>query len=178
MTSSALAFINLAGYCPYSPAKAALRSLADGLKSEVQLYNAARRSKTNPTGITPAPFDVDINIIFPGSILSPGFEIENKTKHPISVELEASDPQQTELEAATAAVKGLEGGNYMTPTNWIVSLMRLGALSGSQKNNIVVDTIGAWIVTLVWLIMIPDLNSKVWAWGKKNGMPACRPNAQ
>lgn len=178
ITSSATAFVGLLGYSPYAPAKAALRSLADGLRSEVQMYNAARRSKNNNTGQVPAPFDVSIHIIFPGSILSPGFENEEKTKHPATRELESSDPKQTELEAATSAIKGLEGGNFMTPTNWLIHLLRWGAMAGSQKNNIVLDTIGIWVTTIVWLIMIPDLNSKVWAWGKKNGMPAFRRDAQ
>jgi 3-dehydrosphinganine reductase len=178
ITSSALAFINIAGYSPYAPAKAALRSLADGLRSEVQIYNAARRSKNSSTGIVPAPFDVEINIIFPGSILSPGFENENKSKHPVSFELEDLDPKQTELEAATAAVKGLENGNYMTPTNWLGHLMRWATLSGSRKNNVVLDVVGSWFATVVWLFATLDLESKVWTWGKKNGMPAFRPNAQ
>jgi 3-dehydrosphinganine reductase len=178
MTSSALAFINVAGYSPYAPAKAALRSLADGLRSEIQLYNAARRSENSPTGIAPAPFDVEINVIFPGSILSPGFENENKTKHPVTAELDETDPKQTELEAATAAVKGLESGHFMTPTNWLVHLMRWATLSGSRKNNLVMDVVGVWIATIVWLFVALDLDSKVWGWGKKNGMPAFRPNAQ
>jgi 3-dehydrosphinganine reductase len=178
ITSSALAFVGLIGYSPYAPAKAALRSLADGLRSEVQLYNAARRSKTSTTGVQPAPFDVNIHVIFPGTILSPGFDNEEKTKHPVTRELEASDPKQTELEAATAAVQGLEAGNFMTPTNYIVRLLRWGAMGSSQRNNIVLDTLGAWITTIIWLIMVPDLNGKVWNWGKKNGMPAFRRNAQ
>jgi 3-dehydrosphinganine reductase len=177
-TSSAVAFVGLAGYAPYSPAKAAIRALADGLRSEVQLYNAARRNKTAPNGAPPAPFDVNIHIIFPGTILSPGFENEEKTKHPVTREMEASDPKQTELEAATAAVQGLEAGNFMTPTNWMAKVLRLGALGSSQRDNVVFDTIGAWIVAVVWLIMVPDLNSKVWKWGKKNGMPVFRKNAQ
>lgn len=177
ITSSALAFINLAGYSPYAPAKAALRSLADGLRSEVQIYNAARRSK-NAGGQPAAPFDVNIHIIFPGTIKSPGLENENKTKPAVTFELESSDPKQTETEAATAAVKGLEAGDFMTPTNWLVHLMRWGTMSGSQRNNIVVDTVMAWIATIIWLIMVPDLNGKVWGWGKKNGMPKFRPNAQ
>jgi len=177
LTSSALAFMNLAGYSPYAPAKAALRSLADGLRSEVQLYNAARRSKTS-SGQIPAPFDVNIHAVFPGSILSPGYDNENKTKPPVTFELESSDPKQTETEAATAAIKGLEAGNFMTPTNWLVHLMRWGTMSGSQRNNIVVDTVMAWIATIIWLVMVPDLNGKVWGWGKKNGMPKFRQNAQ
>ncbi|CAO2650546.1 Nn.00g018380.m01.CDS01 [Neocucurbitaria sp. VM-36] len=178
ITSSAIAFVGMLGYSPYAPAKSALRSLADGLRSEVQMYNAARRSKNNTSGQAPAPFDINIHIIFPGTILSPGFDNEEKTKHPVTRELESSDPKQTELEAATSAVKGLEGGNFMTPTNWLVHVLRWGAMGSSQRNNVVLDTIGAWITTIVWLIMVPDLNGKVWGWGKKHGMPAFRPNAQ
>lgn len=177
LTSSGVAFVGLAGYTPYSPAKAALRSLADGLRSEVLLYNGARRSKAT-TGQTPAPFDVNIHAIFPGSILSPGFENEEKTKHPVTRLLESSDPKQTELEAATAAVRGLENGNYMTTTNWLIGLLRWGSMGSSQRNNILVDTVMAWITTIIWLIMVPDLNGKVWGWGKKEGMPKFRPNAQ
>jgi 3-dehydrosphinganine reductase len=178
ITSSAVAFVGLAGYLPYAPAKAALRSLADGLRSEVQLYNGARRCNANAGGQTPAPFDVNIHAIFPGSILSPGFENEEKTKHPVTRELEASDPKQTEMEAAISALRGLENGNFMTPTNWLVHLLRWGSLGSSQRNNIIMDTLGAWITTIVWLIMVPDLNSKVWGWGKKEGMPKFRRNAQ
>jgi 3-dehydrosphinganine reductase len=178
ITSSATAFVGLAGYVPYAPAKAALRSLADGLRSEVQLYNGARRSNVTAGGQVPAPFDVNIHAIFPGSILSPGFENEEKTKHPVTRELEATDPKQTELEAATSAIRGLENGNYMTPTNWLVHLLRWGSLGSSQRDNIILDTLGAWVTTIVWLIMVPDLNNKVWGWGKKEGMPKLRRNAQ
>jgi 3-dehydrosphinganine reductase len=177
MTSSTIAFLSLVGYGSYGPAKAALRSLADVLRSEVQLYNAARRSQVS-TGTPPAPFDVNIHIVFPGTILSPGWDNEEKTKHAATRAIEASDTRQTELAAATAAVQGLEAGNYMTATSWLVQLMRWGQLGGSERNNLVVDTLGAWLTAIVWLFMIPDLNGKVWNWGKKNGMPAFRRNAQ
>lgn len=176
-TASAAAFCGLAGYSPYAPAKAALRSLADGLRSEAQLYNAARRSKTT-SSTPPAPFDVDVHIVFPGTILSPGFENEEKTKHPVTKKLESSDPKQSELEAATAAVQGLESGQFMITTNPIIKLLRWGQLGNSQKNNVVLDMVGIWISSLVWLFMVPDLNGKVWGWGQKNGMPTFRRNAQ
>jgi 3-dehydrosphinganine reductase len=177
LTSSGVAFVGLAGYTPYSPAKAALRSLADGLRSEVLLYNGARRSKA-ASGQAPAPFDVNIHAVFPGTILSAGFESEQRTKHPVTRLLESSDPKQTEVEAATAAVKGLENGNYMVTTNWLIGLLRWGSLGSSQRNNHVIDTLMAWIVSIVWLVMVPDLNGKVWGWGKKEGMPKLRQNAQ
>ncbi|KAL6708428.1 3-dehydrosphinganine reductase [Coniothyrium glycines] len=178
ITSSAVAFMNILGYSSYGPAKAALRSLADGLRSEVQLYNAARRSKATTSSQPVAPFDVKIHAIFPGSILSPGYVNENKTKHPVTLDMETADPKQTEMEAAMASVKGLEAGNFMTPTNWLIHLMRWGSMSGSQRNNIVIDTVMAWVATIVWLVIVPDLNSKVWSWGKKNGMPKLRRDAQ
>ena len=75
-------------------------------------------------------------------------------------------------------MRGLENGNYMTTTNWMIDVLRWGNLGGSQRNNMVVDTVMAWIISFVWLIMIPDLNGKVWGWGKKEGMPKFRRNAQ
>lgn len=174
MTSSALAFVNLAGYSPYGPAKAALRNLADGLRSEILLYNAARRSNKK-TNQVPAPFDINIQCIFPGTIKSPGLEQENKTKHAVTFLLEETDPAQTETEAAVASIKGLEAGNFMTPTNWLVELMRISTLGGSPRDNLIKDTLGQWVTSLVWLFVGPDLEGKVWGWGKKEGMPELKP---
>jgi 3-dehydrosphinganine reductase len=169
--------VGVAGYAPYGPAKTALRGLCDSLRSEVLLYNGARRSsKTNK--VTPAPFDVNIHCIFPGTIKTPGLEKENKTKHPVTHALEDSDPEQTELEAATAAVQGLESGNYFTATNWLGELMRISSLGGSPRDNILKDTLGQWLTSLVWLFVAPDLDSKVWSWGKKEGMPEFKPEAK
>ncbi len=178
VTSSVAAMFGTISYTPYAPAKAALRALADGLRSEVQLYNAARRSKNQSSGQAPAPFDVQIHAIIPGTILSPGYENEEKTKHPVLNDIEKTDPKQTELEAATAAIKGLERGNFMTPTNWLAYFLCWGMLGNSERSNVLLDLVGQWLTTLVWLVMIPDLNGKVWAWGKKHGMPVFRRNAQ
>lgn len=174
ITSSAVAFVNIAGYAPYGPAKTALRALCDSLRSEILLYNGARRS-TKQDGQAPAPFDVNIQCIFPGTIKSPGLELENQTKHPVTHLLEDADPVQTELECATAAIRGLEAGNYMTPTNWLGELMRISSLGGSPRDNILKDTFGQWITSLVWLFVGPDMESKAFNWGKKEGMPVYKP---
>ncbi|KAF2182270.1 3-ketosphinganine reductase-like protein [Zopfia rhizophila CBS 207.26] len=177
MTSSSAAFAGVAGYSPYSPAKTALRGLADALRNEILLYNGARRSP-NTTKQSPTPFDIHIQTIYPGTIQSPGLEIENSSKHPVTHILESSDPVQTELEAATAAIQGLENGNYMTPTNWLGGLMRFGALGGSPKDNIIKDMLGQWLSSIVWLFVSPDLEAKVWGWGKKEGMPELKAEAK
>ncbi|KAF2704549.1 3-ketosphinganine reductase-like protein [Pleomassaria siparia CBS 279.74] len=177
ITSSAVAFVNVAGYGPYGPAKTALRGLLDTLRSEVHLYNGARRSTTG-TKQTPAPFDINIQGIYPGNISSPGHVEEDKTKHEVTKILEETDPIQTEVEAARSAIKGLDNGNYMTGTNWLGELMRISMLGGSPKNSIIKDTIGQWLTSIVWLFIGPDLESKVWGWGKKNGMPELTENKQ
>jgi len=169
MTSSSVAFVNVGGYATYGPAKSALRALADSLRSEILMYNGARRSKNN-TKQAPAPFDVNIQIVFPGTVTSPGLENENKTKHPITHALESGDPVQSELVAATAAIKGLEAGKYSVPTNWLGKLMRLSSMGGIPRDNLFVDTFGQWLTSILWLFIWPDLDSKVWEWGKKEGM--------
>ena len=56
---------------------------------------------------------VKIHTIFPGTILSPGLENENKTKPDITFILEESDPQQTPDQVAKNAIAGLENGGYL-----------------------------------------------------------------
>jgi 3-dehydrosphinganine reductase len=61
-TSFMLEFCPITGYNAYSPAKAAVRSLADGLRQECLLY------------------EIDVYACFPTTIYTPGFEEEQKTK--------------------------------------------------------------------------------------------------
>ncbi|KAJ3052168.1 3-dehydrosphinganine reductase, partial [Quaeritorhiza haematococci] len=58
ITSSLVAFAGFVGYSAYTPAKSALRGLADCLRNEMQMY------------------DIGVHIYFPGNILSPGYENE------------------------------------------------------------------------------------------------------
>ncbi|KAF2223094.1 hypothetical protein BDZ85DRAFT_312746 [Elsinoe ampelina] len=166
-TSSVGAFVGLAGYAPYSPAKAALRNLADVLRNEVQLYNAARRG---PNSQGAPDRDVNIHVVFPGTITSPGYEQENRVKHPVTHLLEEGDPKQTGEEVAAAAVRGLERGGFMVTTQWLGNVMRVGMMGGSQRGNVVLDTVLGWIVAVVWLFMGPDLDGRVWKWGRENGV--------
>jgi 3-dehydrosphinganine reductase len=57
-----LEFCPITGYNAYSPAKAAVRSLADGLRQKCLLY------------------EIDVYACFPTTIYTPGFEEEQKTK--------------------------------------------------------------------------------------------------
>ncbi|KAF4636351.1 hypothetical protein G7Y89_g1729 [Cudoniella acicularis] len=155
-TSSVAAFYPVAGYAPYAPSKAAIKSLSDSLAQEVLLYGD----------------EVKIHTIFPGTISSAGLERENETKPEITHILEDSDPVQTPDVVATKSIKGLENGEYLVVVGLLGAAMRGCAWGGSKRNNWVLDTVMTWITSLVWFFVGMDLDGKVRAYGKKNGHPS------
>ena len=166
MTSSAVAFVAVAGYTPYAVAKSAMRSLADSLRAEVNLYNGARQNlkASAPTA------NIKIHTIFSGSVQSPGFEEENKIKHPVTKKLEEGDPVQSEDEVASIAVQSLERGDQLVTTQFLSSAMKASALGGSPRNNWITDTILSWITSVVWLFYQPYMDSTVYKYGVQHGM--------
>jgi len=170
ITSSVVAFCGVAGYAAYAPAKSAIRSLVDTLRSELNLYNGARQ---HGGGAAAYP-EIKVHCVLPGSVLSPGFAHEQTLKHPVTAVLEEGDPAQTPDRAAEVTLRRLEKGAYLVTTQALGDLMRLGALGGSPRNGWVGfrDTLGAWIVSVAWLFISPDMEGKVFKWGKKNGVQA------
>ncbi|CAI7604032.1 unnamed protein product [Penicillium discolor] len=171
-TCSTLAFVPIAGYSPYSPAKAAIRSLSDTLSQEIEMYNGAYTQRHRNDA--PAA-DVKIHTVFPMGILSPGFDNEQKTKPELTKKLEEADKPQTPSEVAKISINALERGEYLITTNFVGSIMKGTALGPSPKNSIVGDTTLSWLSNLVFLQVIPDLRSKAFAWGKQNGLPGSTP---
>ncbi|KAK2608796.1 3-dehydrosphinganine reductase [Conoideocrella luteorostrata] len=156
MTTSVVALYTIPGYAPYAPSKWALRGLADTLSQEVMMY----------------PQNVKVHVVYPGTILSPGFEREELVKPAVTKLLEETDPKQTPDEVAAAAIRGLENGDYFVTVNWLGNLMRLGMLGGSFRNNWVIDTLGAWLISIVWIFVQADLHGKIRGYGKKHGHPS------
>ncbi|KAJ5717325.1 hypothetical protein N7488_002971 [Penicillium malachiteum] len=167
-TCSTLAFVPIAGYGPYSPAKAAIRSLSDTLSQEIEMYNGAYTQRHRNTA--PAA-DVKIHTVFPMGILSPGFDNEQKIKPELTKMLEESDKPQTPEEVSQIAIQALERGEYLITTMFVGNVMKGTALGPSPRNNIVGDTFMSWLSNLVFLQVIPDLRSKAFNWGKTNGLP-------
>ncbi|KAH8778329.1 3-ketodihydrosphingosine reductase-like protein tsc10 [Hyaloscypha sp. PMI_1271] len=162
-TSSVAGVYTIAGYTPYSPSKAAIKSLSDTLVQEMLLYGD----------------DVKIHTVFPGSISSPGLERENKTKPEITLILEEADKNYTPDETAASAIAGLERGDYLVTVSFLGSLMRATSWGPSKKNNYLVDTAMTWLASIVNIFVGMDLDSKVKAYGKKHGHPSTYPkNAQ
>jgi len=150
-TSSVTAFYPLAGYNAYSPSKAAIRSLADGLRQECHLYNIA------------------VHACFPGTIYSPGFETEQLTKPEITKILEGNDEGQSPDEVAKQCVKRLEKGHALAVSSFMGETLRAASWGASPRGNWVWDTIFAWIINVVWLFMGPVMDSEVVKYRKKKG---------
>jgi 3-dehydrosphinganine reductase len=154
-TSSVLAFFPVLGYGPYNPAKAALRSLADTLVQELELY----------------PQRVKIHVVYPGSISSPGFEQENLTKPEITRIIEEGDPVQTPDEVAASSIRGLEKGQYSITVAFLGHVLRWIALGGSPRENWFIDTIMSWLLQIVWFFALQDIFNKIRKFGKEHGHP-------
>nr|CDI54450.1 related to 3-ketosphinganine reductase [Melanopsichium pennsylvanicum 4] len=88
LVSSLLGFMGLVGYSQYAPMKHAIRGLAESLRSELILYG------------------ISVHAYFPATILSPGFEEENKTKPKITLEIEGADEGLTPAACAEGLIKG------------------------------------------------------------------------
>ncbi|KAL4786060.1 hypothetical protein BJX76DRAFT_141899 [Aspergillus varians] len=167
-TCSTLAFVPIAGYAPYSPAKAAIRSLSDTLNQEIEIYNGSRASKERAQA---TPADVKIHTVFPMGILSPGFDNEQQIKPALTKQLEAADRPQTPQEVARIAIEALERGEYLITTMFVGHLMKGAALGPSPRNSWLRDTCTGWLSNLVFLQVVPDLRKQAFTWGQKNGVP-------
>lgn len=171
-TSSTLAFVPIAGYGPYSPAKAAMRSLSDTLSQELEIYNGARAYRTRNRA--PAN-DIKVHTVFPMGILSPGFDNEEKMKPELTKMMEEADKPQTPTEVAQIAIKALERGEYLITTMLIGNLMKGSSLGSSPRNYAIRDTLSSWVSNLLFLKVVPDLRNQAREWGLKHGMPNSAP---
>ncbi|KAG6917909.1 hypothetical protein DXG01_000518 [Tephrocybe rancida] len=112
--SSVLGYMSMIGYSSYSPAKHALRGLAETLRSELLLYL------------------VSVHIFFPGTIYSPGYIEENKTKPKITLKIEESDG-------------GVERGHFHISADLVGNLFRSSTRGASPHNNVFMDAIYSFI---------------------------------
>jgi len=135
LVSSTLGYMTLLGYGSYSPAKQALRSLADTLQSELMLY------------------DIDVHIFFPPMMPTAGYDRENKTKPKIVLDIESTDDGITPDEGAAAVLSGLEKGYVHITADWITTLFRASTRGAAPRHNWFLDGIYdlvAYIAMPIW----------------------------
>ncbi|KAI9284664.1 hypothetical protein BC943DRAFT_337961 [Umbelopsis sp. AD052] len=129
--SSVLGIMSFAGYSTYSPTKYAVRGLADTLRNELQRYK------------------INVHIFFPGTIFTPGYEVENQTKPNVTKVIEGAGEGQTPEECARSLTKGLEAGNYAITTEFITDLLRTVGRGVGPTNGFFSD----WILSgLGWIV--------------------------
>lgn len=109
-----------------------------------------------------------MHTIFPGTIFSPGLEIENQSKPAITKNLEESDGGQTCEEVAASSIKGLENGEEMITSGILGVALKAGMLGSSRRNGWgIVDTVVGWIVMIVLVVVRRDMDGTVKKWGKE-----------
>ena len=157
-TASLVSFFSFAGYGPYSPTKAALRSLSDTLSQEMNLYASPSRPP------------VRLHTIFPATILTEGYDAENLVKSDLTKHLEKSDPGQTADEVAKRSIAGLERGEELVTTTFQTRLLMTSMLGGSVRNGwALLDTMLSWVIGLVMVFVRKDYDGMVRKWGKEHG---------
>ncbi|KAJ6577430.1 oxidoreductase [Mycena capillaripes] len=135
LVSSTLGYMSFLGWASYSPAKHALRGLADTLQSEFMLY------------------DIDIHIFFPPAMFTPGFDEENKTKPPIVREIESTDDGLTPDAAARALVQGIQKGHTHITADMITTLFRASTRGVAPRHNMLLDVVydlAAMVIAPIW----------------------------
>ncbi|KNZ78088.1 3-ketodihydrosphingosine reductase TSC10, partial [Termitomyces sp. J132] len=141
--SSTLGYMSFLGWSSYSPAKHALRGLADTLHSELMLYG------------------IDVHIFFPPTMFTPGFNHENETKPKIVREIESTDDGMTADQAAFALFKGVESGRVHITGDLITSLFRSSTRGATPHNNWILDGIYDFVAFIVAPIWRSSVDKKV-----------------
>lgn len=162
LTGSFLAFYPVAGYAPYNPTRAAIRSLSDELSQEMNLYAAAN----------PGQPSVKIHTVFPATILTESYEAENKIKSDLTKMLEGPNAGQTPAEVARGSIGGLESGHELITTDWQTRLVMCSTLGPSGRGGFwkgLLDWIVGSAMLLAMVFVRGDMDRQVRNWGKQYG---------
>ncbi|ORY73920.1 hypothetical protein BCR37DRAFT_352911 [Protomyces lactucae-debilis] len=148
-TSSVAAFVNISGYSTYMASKAAVRGLADTLRQEFLMY------------------DVGVHCIFPATIFSPGFAVEQTIKPELTKILEGADEGQTCDEVAEASMRGLDKGHAMINTEFQGNLLRC-AMKGPSPKNGLLDFLYSLVASIALPFVLFDWEQKVKRYGTQH----------
>ncbi|KAK4185179.1 hypothetical protein QBC35DRAFT_534398 [Podospora australis] len=163
LTGSTVSFYSIAGYSPYSPSKAALRSLADSISREVHLY----------AGANPKEPEIKVHTVFAASILTDSYERENLIKADVTKKLEEADKSQTAEAVARKSIVGLERGYEFVATDFLTKLVMTANMGGSSGRGGFWRGLGLWVVgcvmSLLLLVVRGGQDRVVRNWGRVHG---------
>ncbi|WFD49820.1 hypothetical protein GLX27_004505 [Malassezia furfur] len=141
LVSSVVGMMGLVGYAQYAPMKFAIRGLAETLRSEFQLYG------------------LQVHCYCPATILSPGFDEEQKTKPQVTKDIEEGDEQKTPAQCAVHLLRGVERGRFLITDGLVGSLLRVTTSGSAPGHGVLVDTllaVPARVLLLGWRRFIAD----------------------
>ncbi|KAI0889324.1 putative short chain dehydrogenase/ reductase [Annulohypoxylon maeteangense] len=149
--NSAAAFLGIPGSIAYTPAKCAVRALADTLRMEVLRYNCPASTYT-------------IHIAFPADFVSPGFVLEQKTKTPLTKRIQGLDRPFEELEGrfpssekvASLVIAAVDRGDFIIcEDSFSASALFTNMTGPSPKRGLgIVDSIlGLLVGWVVWPVL-------------------------
>jgi len=135
LVGSTLSYMAFVGYGTYTPAKHALRGLADTLRSECLLY------------------DIDVHFFAPNTMHTASYAVEQQTKPWVTNKIEEGDAPSTPEQAASSLLKGVQNGEAHICGDFITHLFRASTRGAAPYNNPVVDSVLgfiAWIGVPIW----------------------------
>nr|CCA21360.1 conserved hypothetical protein [Albugo laibachii Nc14] len=121
IVSSACALISFIGYTQYCASKYAVRGFAEALRSEMLLYK------------------IKVHVFYPGSIDTPGFVEENRTKPQETSTIEGSSTLHHPDNVAQSLIHGVKSGKFSFTNEPILDVLRLIANGISPRENSAVE---------------------------------------
>lgn len=166
-TGSFVSFYSFAGFTPYAPSKAAIRSLSDSLSQEMNLYAAAH----------PDLPPVRIHTVFPATMHTQSCADEDAVKSDLTKSLEEGDQILVPDDCARRAISGLESGEELVATSLIIRAVMASVLGGAVRGGFwkgLVNTMLGWITAIVMIFIRWEMDTKVKKWGREHGSSGMR----
>ncbi|KAI1764145.1 putative short chain dehydrogenase/ reductase [Hypoxylon sp. FL1150] len=146
--SACAAFLSLPGSIAYTPAKVAVRALADSLRMELLRYSSSSCTYS-------------IHCAFPADFLSPGFYLEQHSKTPLTKRMQGTNHALADLEAkypssdkvASQIIKAAEMGEFIICRDSTASSLLFTAMTGPSPKRgwgIFDSLVGLLVGWLVW----------------------------
>ncbi|KAN0131424.1 3-dehydrosphinganine reductase [Lactarius tabidus] len=133
--SSVLGYFGMIGYSTYSPGKHAIRGLAETLRQELLLYS------------------IDVHLYMPGTMFSPGYEEENKTKPDLVLKIEETDGGLTPEKAAEGLYQGVRKGDFHITDTFISDLFRTSTRGASPFGSNILKDLLYGLIGLIGLTL-------------------------
>ncbi|KAI0959479.1 hypothetical protein AcW1_004292 [Taiwanofungus camphoratus] len=140
--SSFLGYMSIIGYSPYSPGKFAIRGegllrICVGICAERHVWSMLGLAETLQSELM--LYGIDVHICFPGSIYSPGYEEENKTKPEITLKIEESDGGAKPDVVAEGLLRGVQNGDFHITYDFLGSVFRASTAGSTPRSRPLVD---------------------------------------